>query len=176
MAGMRKSNKKKVLKKKDGDRNLQFPSCRPDVQAALRETSCTEWQKWMFFNSGVVLTGAEVRQLTEAGCEIYPLKWVDTDKNAYLRGDKDCAKYKSRLVGCGNFRDGRTPLRFSSWRCGFAQYRLQLVRTAEGIPEEGIAGGEILASRVPAHGTKDAGRGLWLRLKNTCKQFKHIFN
>ena len=42
---------------------------------------------------------------------------------------------------------------------------------AEGIPEEGIAGGEILASRVPIYGTKDAGRGLWLRLKNTCKQF-----
>ena len=35
MAGMRKSNRKKVLKKKDGERNLHFPSCTPDVQAAL---------------------------------------------------------------------------------------------------------------------------------------------
>ena len=26
--------------------------------------------------------------------------------------------------------------------------------------------------RVPINGAKDAGRGLWLRLKNTCKQFK----
>ena len=43
---------------------------------------------------------------------------------------------------------------------------------AEGIPEEGIEGGEMLASRVPVHGTQDTGRGLWLRLKNTCKQFK----
>ena len=34
---------------------------------------------------------------------------------------------------------------------------------AESIPEEGIAGG-------------DAGRGLWLRLKNTCKQFKFSLN
>ena len=42
---------------------------------------------------------------------------------------------------------------------------------AEGIPEEGIAGGAILASHVPVYGTKDAGRGLWLRLKSTCKQF-----
>ena len=25
---------------------------------------------------------------------------------------------------------------------------------------------------VPIYGTKDAGRGLWLRLKNTCKQFE----
>ena len=42
---------------------------------------------------------------------------------------------------------------------------------AEGIPEEGIAGGAILATRVPIYGTKDAGGGLWLGLKNTCKQF-----
>ena len=47
---------------------------------------------------------------------------------------------------------------------------------AGGIPEEGIAGGEILASRVPVYGTKDAGRGLWLRLKNTCKEFKFSLN
>ena len=47
---------------------------------------------------------------------------------------------------------------------------------ADGIPEEGIAGGEILASRVPVYGTKDAGRGLWLRLKNTCKQLKFSLN
>ena len=46
----------------------------------------------------------------------------------------------------------------------------------KGIPEEGIAGGEILASRVPVYGTKDAGRGLWLRLKNACKQFKFSLN
>ena len=43
---------------------------------------------------------------------------------------------------------------------------------AEGIPEEGIAGGEMLASRVPVYGAQDTGRGLWLRLTNTCKQFK----
>ena len=43
---------------------------------------------------------------------------------------------------------------------------------AEGIPEVRIAGKAILASRVPIYGAKDAGRGLWLRLKNTCKQFK----
>ena len=29
-----------------------------------------------------------------------------------------------------------------------------------------------MASRLPVDGTKDARRGLWLRLKNTCKQFK----
>ena len=35
------------------------------------------------------------------------MEWVDTDKNAHLRRDNDYVsvftKYKSRLVGCGNF-------------------------------------------------------------------------
>ena len=39
------------------------------------------------------------------------------------------------------------------------------------IPQHHLRG-EILTSRVPVHGTKDAGRGLWLRFKNKCKQFK----
>ena len=34
----------------------------------------------------------------------------------------------------------------------------------------------MLVSRVPVYGTIDAGRGVWLRLKNTCKQFKISLN
>ena len=34
-----------------------------------------------------------------------------------------------------------------------------------GIPEEGIEEGAVIAARVPIYGTKDAGRGFWLRLK-----------
>ena len=56
MAGMRRSNKKNVLKQKDGESNLHFSSCTPDVQAALRETRRTEWNKWMKFNAGIILT------------------------------------------------------------------------------------------------------------------------
>ena len=74
MAGMRKGNKKKVLKKMDGERNLHFPSCTPDVQAALRETRRTEWNKWLKFNAGVLLMDEEVRRLTGAGWEIYPIE------------------------------------------------------------------------------------------------------
>ena len=77
------------------------PSCTPDVQAALRETRCIEWNKRLNFNASIILTDEEVRQLTEAG-------WVETDKNAHLRRDNDYvsipAKYKSRLVDCGNFK------------------------------------------------------------------------
>ena len=107
MAGKRRSNKKNILQKKHGETNLHFPSCTPDVQAALRETRRVEWKKCQNFNAGVFLADEEVRQLTQAGCEIYPMQLVDTDKNAYLRRDNDYVsvlpKYKSRLVGCGNF-------------------------------------------------------------------------
>ena len=91
-----------MLKQKDGERSLHFSSCTLDVQAALRETRRAEWNKWLRFNAGDILTDDEVRQLPEAGCEVYPMKWV-----AYLRRDSDHvsvpAKYKSRLVGCGSF-------------------------------------------------------------------------
>ena len=102
MAGVRQSSKNKLLKKKDGERNLRFASCPPEVQAAPRETRRAERNKWMKFNTGVVFTDEEVRQLTEAGCEIYPVQRIEVDKNAHLRRDNDCAcvpaKYKSRLV------------------------------------------------------------------------------
>ena len=50
--------------------------------------------------------------------------------------------------------------------------RLMLYRIpAGGIPEEGIPGGAILASLVQIYGTKDAGRGLWIRLKENVSSF-----
>ena len=179
-------------------------SCPPDVQAALRETRHAEGKKWMKFNAGVILTDEEVRQLTEAGCDIYPMQWIEVDENAHLRRDNDYvsvpAKYKSRLVGCGNFEateglgtdspagdvdshnivcswcaQAHVSIHACDFTNGYCQWqeidRSLLYRIpAEGIPEKEIAGGAILASRVPIYGTKDA-RGLWLRLKNTCKQF-----
>ena len=138
------------------------------------------------------------------------MKWVDTDKNAYLRRDNDYvsfpAKNKSRQVGCGNF-ETTEGLRTDSHAgdvdshnivCGWCAQahvsihscdstnecvqgqeidRILLYRSpAEGITEEGIAGGEMLVSRVPVYGTIDARRGVWLRLENTCKQLKISLN
>ena len=102
------------------ERNLHFPSGPPDVQAALRETRRTEWKKWLNFNAGVILIDEEVRQLTDAGCEIYAMKWVDTDKNACLRWDNDYFLFLQSIIesiGClRKLRDsGRTSHRFSSW-------------------------------------------------------------
>ena len=48
-------------------------------------------EKWMNFHACVIVTDGEVRQLTEAGCEIYPMKWVDTDKKrASAKGQRLC--------------------------------------------------------------------------------------
>ena len=77
------------MKKKDGETNLHFASCPPEVQATLTETRRAEWKKWTSFNAGVILTDEEVRQLTEAGCEIYPMQWIEVDKNAHLQRDND---------------------------------------------------------------------------------------
>ena len=85
-----------MKKKKGGERNLHFPSCSPDVQAALRKTRRAEWKKLMNLNAGVLLTDEEVRRLTEAGCKIYPMKWVDTDKNAQLRRHSECVSVPAK--------------------------------------------------------------------------------
>ena len=79
---MRKNNKKKVLKKKDGEKKTSLSILHARcASCSQRETRRTEWNLWMKFNAGVILTDEEVRRLTEASCEIYPMKWVDTDKN-----------------------------------------------------------------------------------------------
>ena len=171
------------------------------------ETRRAEWNKWLKFNADISLTDEEVRQLTEAGCEINPMKWVDTDKKRISTKRYSlslCSRKVQESTGWlwklrGNRRGLRTDspagdvdshnivcswcaqAHFSTHSCDFTNGyfqgqeidRILLCRTpAEGIPEEGFAGGEFLASRGPVHGTQDAGRGLWLRLKKRCKKIQ----
>ena len=98
MAGVRQINKKELVKKKDCERNLHFAASSPEVQAALRETRRVEWKKVDEFNAGIILTDEEVLQHTQAGCEIYPMQWAKGRDDVSVP-----AKYKGRLVGCGNF-------------------------------------------------------------------------
>ena len=122
----------------------------------------------MKINAGVILTDQEVRRLTEAGCEIYPMKWVDTDKNAYQRRDNDYEGLRdvdSYNIVCSWCAQAHVSIHSCNFTNGYFQGqevdRIWLYRVpAEGTPEEGIAGGEILASHVPVNGRRDAGRGL----------------
>ena len=102
---------------------------------------------------------------------------------------------KSRLVGCGNFEEtdglrtdsptgdvdahnlvfswcasNKVKIKSADIKSAYLQGkqndRIILYRIPKGgIPEEGVAEGDVLAARVPIYGTKHAGRGFWLRHK-----------
>jgi len=94
--------------KKDGDKNLRFTDCTPDMQAGLLRSREAEWDKWTTFNAGVVLQEQEIKELRDAGITIQLMQWVETDKAAHKRregGPFVEPILKSRLVGCGNFED-----------------------------------------------------------------------
>ena len=94
--------------KKDGDKNLKFSNCSPEIQEGLLRSREKEWDKWTEFNAGVVLNDTEVQELRNAGVSVQPMQWVETDKAAHKRregGPNVEPILKSRLVGCGNFED-----------------------------------------------------------------------
>ena len=98
---------KKHMKAKDGDKNLAFASCSPEVQAGLRKSRVVEWRKWKQFNAGVILAKDELQQFRDEGVQVHPMQWIETDKNADKRRDDKHIppELKSRLVGCGHFED-----------------------------------------------------------------------
>ena len=95
------------MKAKDGDKNLRYSQCDPEIQKGLRKARAEEWKKWQKFNAGVVLDKPEVDRLIQEGVTIQPMQWVETDKNAHKRRDDKSVtpELKSRLVGCGNFEE-----------------------------------------------------------------------
>ena len=204
----KKTPARKPPKKKDGDKNLSFAACSPEIQAGLRQARSKEWEKWKQFNAGVILAKDEVEQLQAEGVKINPMQWIETDKNAHKRRDNNDVppELKSRLVGCGNFEDTdglRTDsptgdvdahnLVFSwcasskvkiksadissAYLQGKQNDRVILYRVPKGgIPEQGVEDGAVLAARVPIYGTKDAGRGFWLRLKEVVIEHGYALN
>ena len=75
----------KVQRKKDGDKNLRFSQCSPEIQAGLRKSRQAEWQKWQKFHAGVIFSKEEVDALVADGITMQPMQWVETDKNAHKR-------------------------------------------------------------------------------------------
>ena len=199
---------RKPPKKKDGDKNLNFNACTPDIQKGLRKSRAAEWQKWKKFNAGVILTTEELNDLLESGVKVNPMQWIETDKNAHKRRDDNQIppELKSRLVGCGNFEeveglrtdsptgDADAHNLVFSWCAshrvrihsadvssaylqGKQNDRIILYRIPKGgIPEEDVPEGAVIAARVPIYGTKDAGRGWWLRLKEVVLEHGYSLN
>ena len=204
----KKTPARKPPKKKDGDKNLSFASCSPEIQKGLLNSRYEEWKKFESFNAGVILSREEVQQLQDAGVKVNPMQWIETDKNAHKRRDDKSVRpeLKSRLVGCGNFEDTdglrtdsptgdvdahnlvfswcashKVPIKSadisSAYLQGKQNDRVILYRIPKGgIPAAGIAEGAVLAARVPIYGTKDAGRGFWLRLKEVVTEKGYHLN
>jgi len=103
----KKTPARKPPKKKDGDKNLRYASCSPEIQKGLQKSRAAEWQKWTGFNAAYLLPPEELDQLLADGVKVQPMQWIETDKNAHKRRDnvKIDPLLKSRLVGCGNFEE-----------------------------------------------------------------------
>ena len=113
---------------------------------------------------------------------------------------------KSRLVGCGNFEDTdglRTDSPVADVDChnlvtSWCASNKVVIRSADvsnaylqgvpvnrvilyriprgGIPEEGLPDGVVIAARVPIYGTRDAGRGFWLKLREVVTESGFTLN
>ena len=65
-----------------------------------------EWNKFLEFAAVVEISKEDAERLIAEGHQCIPSKWVDVDKNQFMKGRTDqeyVPKFKSRLVSCGNF-------------------------------------------------------------------------
>jgi hypothetical protein len=64
-------------------------------------------KKWKKFNACVLLTKTKLQEVLDAGVEVNPMQWIETDKNAHKRRDDNNfpPELKSRVVGCGTFEE-----------------------------------------------------------------------
>ena len=49
----------------DDERSLRYDRCPPEIQRGLEGSRQAEWQKWMKYNAGVILTEAETTRLVK---------------------------------------------------------------------------------------------------------------
>ena len=91
---------KKVLK------SIHYESAPPDVQKNIMDARTKEWNKFLEFAAVVEIPKKDTEKLIAEGHQCIPSKWVDVDKNQFIKERTDqeyVPKFKSRLVLCGNF-------------------------------------------------------------------------
>ena len=91
---------KKVLK------SIHYESAPPDVQKNIMDARTKEWNKFLEVGAVVEISKEDAERLIAEGHQCIPSKWVDVDKNQFMKGRTDqeyVPKFKSRLVSCGNF-------------------------------------------------------------------------
>ena len=154
------------------------------------EAMAKEWKNWLIFEAVIVVDPDKIPK--EA--QVVTTRWVHTDKNAIARssGRKVPLLAKSRLVvqghkELGTFRsDSPTAslLAFNlvcstaaskKWKLyagdapnaylqGDPFQRLLVLRPPHPLPDENLAG-KLLIAKSGIYGTRDAGRGFWLKLQ-----------
>jgi hypothetical protein len=85
VAPLAKKITKKPQRQKDGDKNLCYSDCTPEIQKGLEKARAAEWQKWRKFNASVVIGREDLDSLRADGAKVYPMQWIETDKNAHKR-------------------------------------------------------------------------------------------
>ena len=59
--------------------------CSPEIQKGLRKSRATEWQEGKQFNAVVIISKAELQELLDAGVNVNPMKWIETDRGTPTR-------------------------------------------------------------------------------------------
>ena len=171
-------------------KEIDFRKLAPTVKRLYEASMQKEWKSWLLFDAVEVINQQDIPD----GTKVVGTRWVHTDKNASLRaaGQDVPILAKSRLVVQGHqesapFRcDAPTASLLSfnllcsyavsrrwSLRTGDASNaylqsdgvtRLLVLRVPDPVPDPSLVG-KYLRAKGAIYGTKDAGRGWWLKLK-----------
>ena len=146
-------------------------------------------------NAGHPTDSKQLKELTDEGYRVIPTQWIEIDKKHLRRpgGPNVSPKYKSRLVVCGDL-DEDLGIRTDSPTCELEGLRLIMSWAASmgrrlkcaditsadfqgheldrlmilKPPSDGLGGvpeGGAIIARMPVYGTRDAGRGLWKKIR-----------
>ena len=154
------------------------------------ESMAKEWKNWLLFDAVSVIDADKIPE----NAEIVTTRWVHTDKNAIARssGKKVPLQAKSRLFVQGHKETGvfrsdsptASLLAFNlvcsvaasmHWKLfagdapnaylqGDPLQRLLVLRPPHPLPDESLQG-KLLIAKSGIYGTRDAGRGFWLKLQ-----------
>ena len=84
-------------------KSIHYESASPDVQKNIMDARAKEWSKFLEFAAVVEISKEDAERLIAEGHQCIPSKWVDVDKNQFMKGRTDqeyVPKFKSRLVSC----------------------------------------------------------------------------
>ena len=91
---------KKVLK------SIHYESAPPDVQKNIMDARTKEWNKFLEFAAVIEISKEDAERLIAEGHQCIPSKWVDVDKNQFMKKNRPriCAKVQKPVGVMRQFR------------------------------------------------------------------------